>query len=465
MKKSSKIISLFLVFILLLTSCNQGRASTRDNELSSSDTIHIWSYYRNMNEGYLRMLNLVEKYCEDNKIPLEVHLYNTSEITYEDYALKRNLNLTKSNNIVFGEYKDIQDINIKHGDYTKVKKYANLADSFKYLPCITFGYDCSLRLINKEMLDYYNISVDKDIISYNDYIDIIFELIEKGAKFEGDNIFSIRDLYSKKLMKKYNLCIDNNMTESDIDDKYKENLTKAVYDLLDFMKDKPYILRGCGSRPEPLVDTETSLVLESGFLYNRYDIEETLIYKSCSHCELVDNINIDDSIVMVEPYGINCCLFMGENITNDKIYDVVDYFLHKTCLGEYSTGRYKPFKNDYTYYYNNHFGYRDDDGHLIKLGKKYNPTIGDNLTEEDAEYYNKNEEELFKFHRILEDNLFMGNISKELVQELEYSSSKLNRRISGFLGNMYLYSKQRSEEEFDIEKEIEDYITKTKLRL
>ncbi|QSX05877.1 hypothetical protein JYG23_14630 [Sedimentibacter sp. zth1] len=407
----------------------------------SPDVVHIWAYQDECSDAK-RLIPKIENYCKQNNIPVQIHCYLKSEITYDDYILKRNINLGKANTIVCGGFNEMKNLNTKHADYSNVSSFSNIADSCKDLPYILIAYSDYMTLINKKLLNFYDIEYDKEIINKKEYYDLIQQLINKGAKLNSD--IAIYESSARLLMEKYNLMLCNIDSENSIDDTYKENLTKAVQEFVDINEDKKEIKNNDACGNKIVIDENTNLRLNVGF--GSMVADDNRYYTDYSRQTLIKSLK--DTMILFEPYNIRYAIYIGENVTNKDTYNVVNYMMSTDIVKNNISLSRLTLKNDCE-------------------DKMYSMSSTEATVEDEEEYYIENAQEFVRIENILKDNILNGNINKDFINELMISTYNINLSVETFLINAILYCIQHPDEDVQsyFDKKLDVFLTNIKLRM
>lgn len=464
MKKNKNIvlIFIFIIFIVSISGCKNDNSNNKElNEDSlpdgydtSEEVIHIWKYVgTNNGENTSKLIPLIEYYCKTNNIPYQLHCYYENEITFEDYELKRNLNLNNPNTIVFGGTPEFNSkISSEHADYNKIQEYANIADSCKQLPIIPISYMYDINLLNKKLLDYYSIQYDKEIVLFDDYYEILNQLINSGAKFNITwQYFYLDTTY---LCKKNNLFLNIDDTSEKIDDNYINSFKSVVKELLKRGNDLNIFESTESGFEYDLIDENTNMKLFVG----KNSSSDTHLYYMPDYNGNNNNYlvqDISDTLIYFVPRYIEYAIYIGENVTNEKIYDIANYMMSSDFLSQYTFGNYM-LKND-------------NENNL------YKPSVTSDTAynEQVLEYCNNNANAIKNIDKILNENILNGNISSESVKTLINNTYKINYFISSniykFVYDIYVDSKtsgsiDKSTQNF-FDNQMEDFITSLKLRL
>lgn len=341
MKK--RLISIILIIMLLLSlaSCN---TSKNDNA-----TIQLWNYNYSDAWGYSEAVeNVILKiklYCDANNIPLEIVKYNQDTLSYEDYILKRNAAMASGNMITIDDARRLKDIAKYHADYSKVENYDKLLDMYKDKFCIPLGVGYQNFGISNEILDEYDINVDKPVILYNDYLEIKQELKEKGAKFKLSTVewYEIIEYY---LLKNGLVNLDEKSNLIENTEELKKVIKKTVIEVYeDFKLYNGYYegLALISDKDKKVYNQDRMIVdLNSGIRLYDGNQESKMLSEYAGYSEMNDDI-LDYTFVINNTVFLSPCVYMHKKITNDKIYDVFNelindsYYRSLSRLHIYST--------------------------------------------------------------------------------------------------------------------------------
>jgi hypothetical protein len=337
MKKINKHIPFIIIFILLIfTSC--------DNEQSKSnnDIIQLWYYEHPSSSDQIigDVLVAAEDYCDKNNLSLEIVKFNNDTLSYKDYVFKRNLASENGNMIIFDTISELSDLAKRHADYNKIEIYDNLLSAYKNRFCIPIGRRLKTSFFDNNILEYYQIdNSEKPVITYTDFLQLKQDMKKKGARFEPKN----EDLYEtvKYYLNINGLLYINRQDEILKDnDKLKEALKKTLLEICEDIiiynnssLEEFYKSFGWSSFGFELYDTNSKLYLkkienEIG-LYNSPIyigwFEDARIKGFSNKTFIIDYFGVDYS-----NFGKTYSLFMDKKITNEKIYDLMNYILEQT---------------------------------------------------------------------------------------------------------------------------------------
>ncbi len=330
-----KLISVILIITMIFTfaSCDKTK---KDNA-----TIQIWYYDYGNDIAYfnsiMSIISNVKLFCDREDIPLELVKYDKKTISYEDYVLKRNIAAAGGNIIIIEDVKYMWDLSKQHADYTKLDNYENLLDVYKDKFCIPIGVLYEAQVINRGILNYYDINIDKSIITYDEYLEIKHQMKEKGARFKMN-----LEEYSEKTnyyINKYGLSYVNETSEIFNDkNKFKTALKNIIIETCD-----DFILYNDGK-----LDQDNIYAQNGVRTYNIYDENSQLyIYEESGANSLTNYYNFSmysdlilNNILVVSSmnYSISPCFYMANKITNDRIYEVADFIVSEDTYKSISDG-------------------------------------------------------------------------------------------------------------------------------
>lgn len=316
---------MIVVLLMTLASCTKKNDDTAE--------IQLWYYdygiYNQYSASIEKLIPAIKHFCERNNIPLNIVKFDKETLSYDDYILKRNLVAANGNMIIIEDIRYLWDLAEYHADYTKLENYNKLIDEYKVGFCIPLGVHNSVIVLNRKILDYYGIKLDKSIITYDEYLKIKQEMKENGAKFYANYYeFSEKLNYYKN---KYGLMYINN--ESKIfnnKDKFKTALKSAIVETCDdFIKyndgDKfnPYAQE---KRKDYNINDENS-ELDIYQLTNYLSL--TSYYQLESNYDFIFN-NSDNILVGTEFPLESPCFYMYNKISNKRIYEIANFIVSES---------------------------------------------------------------------------------------------------------------------------------------
>ena len=318
-----RLISVILIILLLLstTSCD---ISKNDNA-----TIQLWNYDYNNAGGYSQavenILLKIKLYCDANDIPLEIVEYNEDTLSYEDYILKRNAAMASGNMITIDDAREMSDIAKYHADYSRVENYNKLLDIYKDKFCIPLGVGYRTFNISNEILEQYNISIDKPVILNSEYLQIKQELKNKGAKFKL-NRTEWQEMCQYYLIKNELLNLAEERLSKNAEKKLKEDMKKAAIEIYEDFKLYSEDYEGIEviSNTEWKISNEDRTItdINSGIKLADYNKGSNMLSNYADYEEMNDDILNYSFVIDNKGVFLSPCVYMNKKITNDKIYDV-----------------------------------------------------------------------------------------------------------------------------------------------
>ncbi len=455
MLRRSISVILVIILVFLCVSCNN--ETNNDNA-----TIQIWSYDFEYSGFYSESLSSIlanaKFFCEKNDIPLEIVRYHANTISHDDYILKRNAAAANGNMIIIEDARYIHDIAKQHGDYSKLESYNSLLYIYKDKYCIPLGVGYRAVSINNNIMNYYNINIEKSIITYDEYLDVKQQMKENGARFRlnrGEVEQGLDYFLNKAGLKFVNyeseFLKDNN--------KFKKLLKSAIINICD-----DFLLYNDGL--EEIGNIAYNSRKFSKYDYIIYDENSGLtFYEDTDNTYLLTQYTqmagLGESILAVNPNStfLSPCFYMYKKISNGKIYDLANYIVSETTYlnvtGRYhvyspvfnSKGTKKILQVDDNWEYIGPYKNEAERGH--GQSKKICNTINDVFkilvtNKEDSKlmssYYFTNEE----YSNVISS--FVLNIINELYKEnFNYKNEEINKmidtRIGEFVTNFNIHYK------------------------
>lgn len=338
----NKFLSIFLIISILLIPSSMTLSScskvTDDNA-----EIQLWTYDYGQNNRFdgnyynasfysndlEKLIKNIKVFCEENEIPLKVFAYDSKILSYDDYVLKRNIAVSKGNAIIIEDARYLWDLSDKHADYSKLKNYNKLLDAYKDRFCIPIGIGHTNMIINRSILDYYGIELEKSIITYDEYLQIKQNMKDNDARFYVNYYEFLERINFYK--KSYDLLNINNSSEilKDID-KFKAALKSIIIetsdDLVKYNDSKLNMLDLDKQNYSHYIYDEKSKLNMFNQLPNGAFARLTMTsFPSLN--ERYNYISENNIVVFNPPYTISPSFFMYEKITNDKIYELANFII------------------------------------------------------------------------------------------------------------------------------------------
>lgn len=339
------LVNIFLMMILMISFMTLSSCSPKNNE---KDAIQIWIYDYEDAGLYTDAVSSIafklKTYCMTNNIPVEVVRYGEKTLAYKDYLLKRNTAMAKGNMIVLDDARFLHEIALQHADYSKLENYNKLMDQYKDRFCIPVGVGYRAVAMNSEVMKHYSINLDKNLINYDEYLQIMQQMKEKGARFKlnyriySDTIqyYMIKngirylDEYSDIIKNKeaFKTEIKKTVIEAYEDFKlYNDNISD-IYNILEEDSDSYYYIYDKASDLTLLDDYKGDYLL--GVYSNISKLQDDIMNST---------LVLDIGVTFYSP-----CAYLYKKVTNDKIYDVFNQILeidyYKAVNPTYSRGAF-----------------------------------------------------------------------------------------------------------------------------
>lgn len=344
-KKYIIIIIAFTLFFFIMTSCaknevnkksinevnNLNENANKTDKENNTDKIQLWCYTHSRDSliydtFYMNCISKIvdsaKKFCEKNDIPLEVFEYDDTKLSFEDYDLKRSVAAASGNMIVVEDVYYIEKLAKQHADYSKIDNYKNLLDGYKDRFCIPLGIFSSAGYINNDAIQYYEIKLDRKVLTYIEYLEIKQNMKEQGAKFELNNAeFEQMINYFKYINGLEFINYKSKALEDN--ELFKKTLKKTILEicndiLLYYDDNLSYINK---------YESSNSIYdKNSEFILNEKYHNLSFILDPYSYNELED---ITNKTFFIEPFYkyLSVNFFMYNKITNEKIYDLANHII------------------------------------------------------------------------------------------------------------------------------------------
>jgi hypothetical protein len=259
--------------------------------------------------------------------------YNEDTLAYEDYILKRNTAMSKGNMIIIDNIKNLHDIANQHADYSNLANYNNLMTAYKDRFCIPIGVGYRALAINNEILRNYDISIESNVISYYDYLKLIQQMKEKGAKFKP-NLKVLQDIINYYMIENGIRYLDekseilNNKTD------FKAAIKKTLVDICEDFKlynndtiNFEYIYKTDNELYDYVYDEVSGLTVMD---FNGYGDEMYSLVSYSNFSKLKDDILNTSFVADANITYASPCAYMYKKVTNDKTYDVFNQILDES---------------------------------------------------------------------------------------------------------------------------------------
>ena len=318
MKKTYLFLSIILIAIL--TSCFQQMNEERD-------VVKIWWY---KHEGYDIYNGVVERAIERivfqanlDDIEININQFSQSELSYDDYILKRNLAIEHGDlDMAFDTSVSLYDLRDNAGNYDRIKNYENIFDNFKNQYCIPLCTDLRVNFVNNDALIKYDIQ-PKNVITLDEYYDIKQIMKLAGAEFKLDSgeFNELVDYYYRK----NDLKILNNQKDISIN---KGEVLAAVLELVNDIKsnyDYEYILNDSNDFDYKIIEKKSELEF-SGLMYNYLALNYNNFSKNHPSIENNTIVIWDNNCDNFYRYSnfVMPCLFIPKNSKSNKVYSIAD---------------------------------------------------------------------------------------------------------------------------------------------
>lgn len=335
MKKGFLTIILIVIIFTLLSSCvnmkNDDIKEVNDTAASNTDKIHLWYYLKSDSDSSSIIIKMiVDKaidFCTENNIPLETHEFSSKTLSYNDYILKRNLEVNHGNAILIDNINSIRDLAEYHADYSKINNYNKLYDVYKDRFCIPLATAQRVCYIENNVMEYYGLKPEKPLITYLDYLKIKQEMKKKGAKFElnRSEFFEIIRYYQ------YVYGISDLDEKSEVfkdKQRLKETFKKSVIDILTdlsiYYDSKLTLVNDTETTLRPIHDSNSGLDLE-----NYRGLDDRIIIRPEVFNNKLEEIS-DKTLYFSYQSGLALPhFFMHEKITNERIYELANHIINE----------------------------------------------------------------------------------------------------------------------------------------
>lgn len=334
MKKKIVFFILILITIISLSSCFNG-----NKVLYNNDRIQLWYYAEfdaHSETNILKIVNKVQEFCDKNGLTLEVFKYDSKILSQDDYKLKRNISAAMGNMIIIEDISSLRDLSDQHADYTKISNYNTLLNAYKDRFCIPFGTLRHAMYIENDAMQYYGIKSGRRLITYTEYLNIKQKMKERGARFK----FNYKEF--NQIIHYYQhsnglLFVDEESEIINDKDLFKKAIKKAITEVYNdiFLNHNFDIEYMNYSKEDPLKETiydeTSSLILQES---SRIDGELNNFYRHIMNdSNLQRNVkDIPNKTYFINPLGIHYYsinFFMYKKITNDKMYDLLNYIINE----------------------------------------------------------------------------------------------------------------------------------------
>ncbi len=426
---------IFTAIILILASC----AEQKD------EVVNIW-YYEYESNPYGEMKEIavdhMKKFAEINDIKIEVSKYSYKNMSYDDYALKRNLAIEHGDvDILLDHIGSFYRIRKYAGDYSKLENYENIIESFREGYCIPISYVMPAIFVKNEVRDIYGVKTNR-IISLIDYYEMKQEMKENGARFKliATELYELLDYY----VLKNNLKIHSDNETFTVDEDLMINTINEIFDDIDKYYGEDEV---------------------GGNWADDYLIYEMNSNKTLTYDRVLPALNIlgykgepdikDYTVALIdEEYSIPHwnkyaqCIFINKNSTNEDLFKVAgSLFSDSFQYNNYF--RYMKGIVTNTDYVMEQIGFEMDGKYT---GEKFIDVQGNVLRMN--KYYDKDSEK-----QIFEMMEKAYKALREKNTEDIYDYALLKPELEDFIFDIIVDEKNKSEK-VNIDKEIDEFIKK-----
>ncbi len=425
---------MFSAITLILISCSEKK----------DETVKIWYYEYEFspNSGIIeKAIEYIEKFAEVNDIKIEVSKYSYKDMSYDDYALKRNLAIEHGDvDIILDRIESLYRIRKYAGDYSKLENYENIVESFSEGYCIPISYNMPAIFVKNEVLDMYGVKTDK-VISLIEYYEMKQAMKENGARFKliATELYELIDYY----VLKNNLKIYSDNGIFTVDKDLMINTINEIYDDIDKYYEEDEV-GGNWVDDYLIYDMNSNKTLTYEHVLPALNVNE---YRGEPIIKDYTIALIDEEYSLPHWNKSSQCIFINKNSTNESLFKVAgSLFSDGFQYLNYNYGNGIVTNTDYVMEY---IGFEPNGRYT---GQKFIDDSGNILQKN--KYYDKNSEE-----RLFE---MMEKAYKSLGEkntEDTYDYVLLKPQLEYFIFDVIDYEKSGSEE-VDIDKEIDDYIKK-----
>ncbi len=311
---------LSIILIAILTSCSVQTGGEKD-------VVKIWWYKYEENISYNSIAEAaVERITYQanlDDIEIDVKQFSQSDLSYNDYVLKRNLAIEHGDlDMTFDLAGNLYDLKDKAGSYDRMKNYENIFDNFKNQYCIPLCTVLRVNFVNNDVLVKYNIQ-PKNVITLDEYYEIKQGMKASGAKFKlnAGEFDELVDYYFIKnelkiLKDQKGLYVD------------KTAVLTAVRELVHDIKsnyDYEYIINDSNDFDYKIVEEKSGYEF-SGLPYNYEALNYNDFVRNHPPIEDYTIVLLDNNSNRFYTYSnlVVPCLFIPENSKSSNVYTVAD---------------------------------------------------------------------------------------------------------------------------------------------
>lgn len=321
------LVIIFLMMILTASFMTLSSCSPKKDEKAA---IQIWRYDYEDAGIYSDAIDSItfklKTYCMTNNIPVEVMRYGEETLSYEDYLLKRNAAMAKGNMIVLDDARSLHDIALQHADYSKLANYNKLMDQYKDRFCIPIGVGYRATAMNSKVIKHYGINTDKNLINYDEYLQIMQQMKEKGARFKL-NFRTFSDTIQYYMIKNGIRYLDEYSDIIKNKEDFKTAIKKTVIEAYEDLKlyndnsDINNIFEGESDSYYYIYDKASDLTLLDDYEGGHF----LGVYSDIS--KLQDDIMNSTLVLDIGVTFYSPCAYLYKKVTNYKVYDVFNQIL------------------------------------------------------------------------------------------------------------------------------------------
>ncbi len=311
-----------IVVIAVLTSC-----SVQMND--EKDVVKIWWYKEEGNTIYNNIveagINRIVAYAKSNGIEIDIRQFLYSDLSYDDYVLKRILAIEQGDlDMTIDTSGNLYNLKGKASSYNRIKSYENIFDNFKNQYCIPLCMDMRVNFVNNDALMQYNIQ-PKQVITFDEYCEIKQRMKEAGAEFK------LNDAEFDELVEYYYRKNDLKILKSDkglsMD---KKAVLAAVCSIVDDIKtnyDYDYFIKNPKDGEYKIIDQK------SGYEFScmRYEYSALSYNDLGSRCSSIENYTTvlwdNNYFKYISGKYIIPCLFISKNSKSKNVYNIADKLL------------------------------------------------------------------------------------------------------------------------------------------
>jgi len=323
-EESMRKIYLFftIVAIAVLTSCSEQMNDEKD-------VVKIWWFKEEGNTIYNNIveatINMIVSCAELNDIEIDIRQFLYSDLSYDDYVLKRNLAIEQGDlDMTIDTSGNLYNLKGKASSYNRIKSYENVFDNLKNQYCIPLCMDMRVNFVNNDALMKYNIQ-PKNLITFDEYCEIKQRMKEAGAEFK------LNDAEFDELVEYYYRKNDLKILKGDkglsID---KKAVLTAVCNIVDDIKtnyDYDYFIKNPKDGEYKIIDQKSGYEL-SCMQYKYFALSYNDLSSSRPSIENYTTVLWDNNYFKyISSKSIIPCLFISKNSKSNNVYTIADKLL------------------------------------------------------------------------------------------------------------------------------------------